>query len=378
MEYKENTMDYGLDMHCTFILDEYREKKPVLEKLCELVLSSLHKCLADNKLLVTTVEGRVKTEESLAGKLELKGVKYGTLLDITDLVGTRVVTFYYDEVDKIATLIDSMFDVDWENSVDKRKALGKDSFGYMSLHYVCRIPKKLYFDPECPELNEIRFEVQMRTTLQHVWATMNHDTGYKSGVEIPSEYTRTLARLAGLLELADDEFSRLRREITDYRRRTEQLVKNGDFDQVELSSDSFRTYLASDPFAVLNRRIADINQAEIQQINGMYYLKPLLQIGFSTLGDLERLKADYSDAAYQLAVHHFSGTDLDIISSMLGLQNLCLVYLVDHGAGQSELVRFLDGVQGESDYNNGTAERIKKAVEGLPFMKKRKAEKNNN
>lgn len=376
MEYKEDTMDYGLDLHCVSILNEYRRLRPVLDRIRDISLSEIRKCLDKNKLLVTTVEGRVKEEASLAGKLELKGHKYSTLDDITDIVGARVVTFYFDEVDKIATLIDNLFDVDWENSVDKRKALGKDSFGYMSLHYICRVPKSLYFDPECPELNEIRFEVQMRTTLQHVWATMNHDTGYKSGVEIPAEYNRTLARLAGLLELADDEFSRLRREITDYRRRTEQLVKDGNFDEVELDSDTFRSYLLCDPFASLNRRIADINQAEIQQVNGMYYLQPLLKMGFVTLGDLERLKKEYSDAAYQLAVHHFSGTDIDIISSMLGLQNLCYIKIVVDGRGITGLARFMEDINGKSSYTVDSATKIYNGICALPFMKKREIKKN--
>lgn len=371
MEYKENTADYGLDLHCTSIIEEYRRMLPVLQKLGDLVLSSIRKCLDRNRILVTTVEGRIKQEASLAGKLELKGLKYNSLSDITDIVGARVVSFYYDEVDKIAALMDNIFEVDWENSVDKRKALGKDSFGYMSLHYVCRLPKSLYFDPDCPQINDIRFEVQMRTTLQHVWATMNHDTGYKSGVQIPQEYTRTLSRLAGLLELADDEFTRLRREIADYRRRTEQLFKDGDFNEVELDSNTFRSYLASEPFASLLRRISDINQAEIQPVNGMYYLPVLLKMGFSTIGDIERLKREYSDAAYQLAVHHFSGTDIDIISSMLALQNLCFVYLVDNGSGAAEIAQFLDKVNGKSNYNFDAAARIFNAVKSLPYMKKK-------
>ena len=202
----------ALDLHCQFILDEYREVLPTLEQLKEKVLQTLREALVRNGLIVTAVEGRVKTEESLAGKLALKGAKYATLSDITDLVGARIVTFYTDDVDRIASMAEQLFEIDWDNSVDKRMLHQLDSFGYNSLHYICRVPG---FD--------FRFELQLRTTLQHAWAAINHDTGYKSGIEIPREYMRRMNRLAGLLEMADDEFSRIRTEITDYRRRVQKL-----------------------------------------------------------------------------------------------------------------------------------------------------------
>lgn len=349
--------DYGLDLHCTMMLEEYREMVPVFTRLKTLVLEKLQECITRNGIVVSGIEARVKQEESLAGKLELKGHKYKTLADITDLVGARIITFYTDEVDKIAALVDSLFEVDWENSVDKRRLLGKDTFGYMSLHFVCRIPKSCYFDPECPQLNDIRFEVQMRTALQHVWANMNHDTGYKSGVEVPMEYLRSLTRLAGLLELADDEFSRIRKDLTYYRRKVEQLVKDGDFDAVLLDADTLRNYLALDPFGSLNSKIAAINQAEIQTLSGMPYLKPMRNLGLRTLGDVERMRKSCSVKAYQLALHQISGTDLDIIASTLGLQNVCLAYAAEQG-GQQGVLRFLDDLNGPSKYNEASAERI--------------------
>jgi ppGpp synthetase/RelA/SpoT-type nucleotidyltranferase len=348
---------YGLDLHGTMILEEYREHLADFAEMKDVVLRILGDCLKQSNMIVNTIEGRVKTEKSLAGKLELKGQKYKDLSDITDIVGVRVVTFYTEEVDKIAALVDKLFDIDWENSVDKRKQLGKDTFGYMSLHYICRIPVSLYCDPEHPAINQYRFEVQMRTALQHVWASMNHDIGYKSGVEVPPEHLRSLTRLAGILELADEEFSRIRKEITDYRRKAEQLVKDGNFDAVSLNGDTWRNYLALDPFALLNAKIAAINQAEIQQLSGMPYLEPLLQMGIKTLGDVERMRKECSEKAYQLAVYQISGTDLDIIASTLGLQNICIVYVAEKG-GVKGIEFFLDALNGPSKYNAGTAQRL--------------------
>lgn len=367
-----NIEKYGLDLHCTMILEEYRERLECLKKMRDVVTDALKKCLANNNVLVTAVESRIKSEASLAGKLELKGNKYKTIDDITDILGARVISFYSDEVDKISALCESIFEIDWDNSVDKRKLLKNDSFGYMSIHYICKIPKTLYYNEQYPEMNSIPFELQIRTTLQHAWANMNHDTGYKSAIGIPVEYRRSLYRLAGLLELADDEFGRIRREIIDYRRKVESLVKDGDFDAVELNSDTFKSYLAAEPFEKLNKRIASINQAEIQNISGLSYLQFLINpMGMKTLGDIEQLKEEYSEAAYQLALHQMSGTDLDIFASTLSIQNICLCYLVDKGFGVQGVISFLDQMNGFSASNVDTATRIVSRVNELPFMKQK-------
>ena len=129
---------YQLDPHCEAILEEYREHLPLFEQVKGEVLSKLKEVFEEAGLIVASIEGRVKTEGSLAGKLELKGSKYASLQDITDIVGVRVITFYIDDVDKVASAVDRLFEIDWANSVDKRKAHEIDSFGYMSLHYICR------------------------------------------------------------------------------------------------------------------------------------------------------------------------------------------------------------------------------------------------
>lgn len=334
-----------MDLHSQIILDEYREALPVFERMKTEVQAKLREALDRNGIIVTTIETRIKTEESLAGKLALKGAKYTSLSDITDILGGRIVTFYTDDVDRIAAIAEQLFDIDWDNSVDKRKLHQIDSFGYNSLHYICRLPGYEY-----------RFELQLRTTLQHAWASINHDTGYKSGVEIPREYIRRINRLAGLLEMADDEFSRIRIEINDYRRRVTQLVQNGKLDDVLLDGDTFRSYLQARPLDALNKRIAAINQAEIQEAPLIRYLRVLKEFGCKTLGDVSRLIRKYEEDAYRLARHQLGNTDLDIISSAVGLQNICIVCILSTGGGKIGLIRLFDTLNGHNSQNEALAE----------------------
>ncbi len=349
-----------MDLHSEMILEEYREALPVFEKMQAEVTRTLREALERNGMEVTAVESRIKTEESLKGKLALKGSKYATLSDITDILGARIITFYTDDVDRIAAMSEQLFEIDWTNSVDKRRLHQLDSFGYNSLHYICRLPGYEY-----------RFELQLRTTLQHAWAAINHDTGYKSGVEIPREYMRRMNRLAGMLEMVDDEFSRIRMEISDYRRRVQQLVQNGKLDDVLLDGDTFNSYLQAKPFERLNKRIAAINQAEIQEVPLIRYLGVLKALGCNTLGDVRQLRNKYEEDAYALARHQLGNTDLDIISSAVGLQNICIVCILSQGGGKIGLLRFFNALNGHDPQNEALAElTYNQAVAALPFMQK--------
>lgn len=347
-----------LDLHCEMILEEYREALPELERLEATVAELLRNTLDNSGLVVTAVTTRIKTEQSLAGKLERKGHKYNSLEDITDLVGARVITFYTDDVDRIASIAEKLFEIDWTNSVDKRKLHQLDSFGYNSLHYICRMPGYHY-----------RFELQLRTTLQHAWASINHDSGYKSDIDIPGEYKRRINRLAGLLELADDEFSRIRAELTDYRRRVQKLVQNGKLDDVSLDSDTFRSYMQARPLESLTRRIAAINQAEIQEAPPDRYLRVFKELNCKTLGDVNRLIKQYEDDAYLLARHQLGNTDIDIISSAIGLQNICIVCVLSTGGGKIGLERLFDTLNGHNTQNKALAEMTYEKARTLPFMK---------
>ncbi len=344
-------MSVQLSPHAEEILSAYHEKLPILQRLAQKTYDQLNEVLRAQGVEINSIERRVKTEKSLRGKLEIKGEKYNTINDVTDLVGIRVITYYTDDVDKVAAIVKNLFKVDWENSVDKRKLHKLDSFGYNSLHYICHLRN------EEGELKNIPFEIQMRTALQHVWSAIEHDIGYKGAVKLPPEFRRQFSRLAGMMELADDEFSRLRTIMSDYRRMLQGLVKSGQLDEVPLSKESFRNYLELQPFMRLNKRIAAVNQAELFPAPFMSYLPLLEDFGFETLGDVQRFVDDNSDDAYQLALSDLAVTDLDILSDTVGLQNLCFVHVVKNGGGVNELKHVYDKIYGTHDDNTSLAEK---------------------
>ena len=354
-----------INPHTELLLEEFRQQRPMLEQIEQQAYTMLVKALREQHVEISSIEHRVKTESSLKGKLDLKGDKYKTVNDITDLVGLRIITYYTDDVDKVAVIVKQLFDVDWKNSVDKRKVHQLNSFGYLSLHYICSLRT------DDKEMAAVKFEIQMRTALQHVWSAIEHDIGYKGAVKLPPDFRRQFSRLAGMLELADDEFSRLRTTMTEYRRQVQAMVKSGRLDEVPLSTDSFRSFLEIRPFERLNQRIASVNQAELFHTSMMPFLPILEDFGLQTLGDIQAFVEQNAEDAYQLALSQLAITDLDIMADSVALQNLCLVHALKRGRGLDGLIFIYNTINGQRDSNTLLAESILQMAEGLPFMQEK-------
>lgn len=355
--------DYGLDMHCEMLLEAYRDRLPLYKQLQEQVMQIIRDQVGQTDISLNSMESRIKEERSFVGKLKRKGYKYAELEDITDILGVRVITFYNEEVDRIASLAETVFDIDWQNSEDKRLKHEFHSFGYNSLHYICRLR-----EPVNPELKNYRFELQIRTALQHVWSAIQHDIGYKTEIEIPIEYHRSLSRLAGLLELADNEFSRIRNGIAEYRHRINSLVQNGRLNEVPLDRESFGTYLSRRPYDALNKKITAITQAELQATSLLPFVDVLRHQGLKTLGDVELMLKENVDDAYQLALFQLGTTDIDILSETIGLQNLCIVHILKNGGGKTGLIQMFEELNGPSPYNETLASIVMEQAQRLKFM----------
>ena len=167
--------------------------------------------ISDAGIDVIQIEGRTKTVESFVEKISRKGKKYANpLVDMTDLVGLRIITYYREDVTRIGAVLKGEFLIDEQNSVDKSADLDPDRFGYMSVHYIASLSSARQSLAEWKQYTGIRAEIQVRTALQHAWSAVHHKLEYKSSIEAPRELRRRLFRLSALFELADEQFSELR------------------------------------------------------------------------------------------------------------------------------------------------------------------------
>lgn len=206
------------------ILEEYDEKMESLSTLSIQVENLLKRLLKD--INISSMTTRVKARDSLSKKIDIKQkimgnkptvYKYETLNDITDICGIRICTFYSDDVDEIAGVIEKEFNIDTENSIDKRATMEVDRFGYLSLHYIVSLSEERTNLTEYNEFQNIKFEIQIRSMLQHTWAEIEHDLGYKSSVGLPNHIKRDFSRVASLLEIADKEFLNIKNSLEEYR-----------------------------------------------------------------------------------------------------------------------------------------------------------------
>ena len=115
-----------------------------------------------------------------------------------------------------------------------------DQFGYKSVHFIVKLNEAREKLIEYSRFKEIKFEIQIRSILQHAWAEIEHDLGYKGISTIPDSSKRTFNRLSALLETADIEFDRLKKELVSYEANVDELIskepENVTIDQTSLHS----------------------------------------------------------------------------------------------------------------------------------------------
>jgi ppGpp synthetase/RelA/SpoT-type nucleotidyltranferase len=258
----------------------------------------------DAGLKVHSIRLRIKDTSSLAHKLARPDRTYAELWEVTDLLGLRVITYFEDEVDRVGRLIESHLEVDYTNSVDKRHPEGR--FGYRSLHYVCHMPPPLEALALGGTRARPRFEIQVRTILEHAWAEIEHDLGYKAKDAMPARARRRLQRLAGLLELADEEFVNLRDELSRYAASMPSRLA-GD-EHVPIDRLSVEGLLSCEPCASLDIRIADLLGRPLGSAPFFpdYLVRMLRAAGFTSVTEVREGLQHHGESILHMVAPYFA------------------------------------------------------------------------
>jgi ppGpp synthetase/RelA/SpoT-type nucleotidyltranferase len=190
-------------------VEKYKKLRPIYEDFNERIKDLLKSLIEENKIKYHLIETRTKSLESFKEKIERKSNKYSNPIEeITDLAGIRIIVYYQDDVARIEEIIKNEFIVDDQNSFDKGKLLKTNEFGYQSVHYVVSLSFDRAKLSEWKKYSKFKIEIQIRTVLQHSWASISHELEYKKSYEIPTILQRRLFRLASLIELDDEEFKK--------------------------------------------------------------------------------------------------------------------------------------------------------------------------
>jgi putative GTP pyrophosphokinase len=284
--------------------NRYRAVRGTYQSLTIRLRSLIVDLLADAKIDVIQIEARTKDIESFMEKISRKGAKYNDpLVEITDLVGLRIITYYLEDVARVGEILKREFQVDEDNSVDKAFGFDPDRFGYSSVHYVLTLSPARRRLVEWKQYGKVKIEVQVRTSLQHAWAAVSHKLDYKSSTEVPKELRRQLYRLSALFELADEQFSALRdsreRVASEYADDVRGGRLNLPLDEASLSA-YIRGILKRDVLREMaiaaGAKLVKASAGDQAQVRSDL-LRVLDHVGISSIADLdEYLSADVLDA----------------------------------------------------------------------------------
>jgi predicted RNase H-like nuclease/ppGpp synthetase/RelA/SpoT-type nucleotidyltranferase len=242
--------------------------------------------LDDAGINYLSITGRTKSIASFAGKADRtvdgRAVYTDPLAQITDQIGVRVITYLHRDVGAVADLLADQLRVLDDRDMGQETA-SEGRFGYASRHLLIALPTAV----EAPEPMRGRSaQVQIRTVLQHAWAEFEHDIRYKGTV--PEEHAPDLDRrftlAAGLLELADREFTtirdRLQESMTDQRPAV-------DATDPRISPQDLATFLAG--------QYADAGWSRTDHYSWISGL--LLELGITSLDELAGLLSSVDSVA---------------------------------------------------------------------------------
>ena len=158
---------------------------------------------------IETVKSRVKSPQSIAGKLEKRHlpVTFDSMVqNLHDIAGVRVICPYISDIYSVRDMLLKQPDIKLLEEKDYIKN-PKES-GYRSLHLVIEVPVYL-----SETTHQVKVEIQLRTIAMDFWACLEHELHYKTTTNVPESIRRELFRVAETIAMTDREMEEIAIEL---------------------------------------------------------------------------------------------------------------------------------------------------------------------
>lgn len=197
---REKANDESLDLEIQRIVTE--EYADALRSLVALLAP-----LEQRKEKIDRIERRIKTVKSIKDKMKQKGIGLGQLREqIRDIIGIRIVVHFLTDIPDTLSELSQLQQLELSLQTTEDYIATPKTTGYRSLHL------NAIYKPE-EGTSSVPCEIQIRTTLQHAWATKSHLLLYKIQ-ELPERFQRHFRILSDQLHLADGVADLLRSELS--------------------------------------------------------------------------------------------------------------------------------------------------------------------
>lgn len=252
---------------------EYTQRSDNYRRLKSEVLYILRHGLKEQNIPIHQIEGRIKPLNSFIDKAR-RQESDNPFDTITDICGVRVICLFMSDIERIGRIVESKFAIYTKD--DKIYTQPEEAFGYLSVHYVATLPD-ICRGPRYEGLENLKFEIQLRTIAMHSWATISNYLDYKSPYSIPSHLRKDFNALSALFYVADSHFELFFRSSKEAREIAHEKAKHlPEIRKEEINLDTLTAYLRSryprrkplEPPAISNliEEMRSVGYTEIQQL----------------------------------------------------------------------------------------------------------------
>lgn len=155
----------------------------------------------NNYNLISNIDTRIKTPESIIGKMNKKGYNstYQNMINnINDIAGIRIICPSQKDIFTVRDLITKFPGINIVKEKDYVTHPKKS--GYSSYHLIVEIPVNLLAD-----IIYVKVEIQIRTIAMDFWANLEHKARYKPEIKMDNSASKEWEKCAKMLRKLDNQ-----------------------------------------------------------------------------------------------------------------------------------------------------------------------------